>query len=152
MPWRLLHRPLQDTPHEGVLLGNHPREVAERAQHRLVRTQLIDGLDSHNFTHAVRQNPVPVGHRRNNPRNQTILEIEHRLGAEAALIGLGPKIRPGHRVYELHAQPQLSSGLPQIAFHHVARAQFSAGSADIARLIDVPGRRAACDHLEVGEA
>ena len=36
IPWRLLDRPLQDHPHDGVLLGYHPLEVAERAQQRLV--------------------------------------------------------------------------------------------------------------------
>ena len=58
----------------------------------------------------------------------------------------------GDRVHELHGEAQLRSRLPQIAFHHVASAQFLARSADIDRLVHVTRRRAARDHPEVGEA
>ena len=58
----------------------------------------------------------------------------------------------GDRVHELHGEAQLGSRLPQIAFHHVASAQFLARGADIDRLIHISRGRAARDHLEVGEA
>ncbi len=58
----------------------------------------------------------------------------------------------GDGVHELHGEAQLSSRLPQIAFHHVTGAQFLAGGAHVNRVIGVARSRTARDHPQIGEA
>ena len=45
--------------------------------------------------------------RRDDPRNQLVLKLENRFRAEGALIVLGPEMRAGYRVHELHRETQL---------------------------------------------
>ena len=58
MTRRLRNGPLQGGPRDGVLLHGDALDVAEAAQHRLVRTQLAGVLAPDRFAHAVRQDAV----------------------------------------------------------------------------------------------
>ena len=149
---RILNGPLQSVSRLRMLLGGGAFEVPEVAQHRLVRAQLIGALLSQHLADAVRQNAGAVGDGGDDPGHEVVLQLENCFRAEGPLVVLGPEMRTGDRVHELHGETQLASGVTQIAFHHVASAQFPARSADIDRFIHVPRRRAARDHPEVGEA
>ena len=149
---RILNGPLQSVSRLRMLFGSGAFEVPEVAQHRLVRAQLIRALLSQHLADAVRQNAGAVGDGGDDPRHEVVLQLEDGVRAEGALVVLGPEMSAGDGVHELHGEAQLRSRLPQVAFHHVARAQFPARGADVDRLIHVTRRRAARDHPEVGEA
>ena len=128
---RLPHRQFQAGPRSGELLGGDPLQVAEAAQHGLVGAQLLGGAAAHGLAHAPGQNSVHVGDRRNDPRNQVVLQLEDRLRAEGAFVVLGPEMSAGDRVHELHREAQLRSRLPKASLHHVARAELLAGGTDV---------------------
>ena len=73
-----------------------------------------------------------VGDRRDDPRNQLVLQLENRFRAESALVVLGPEMSAGHRIHELHRDAQPRSRLAEAALHHIARAQLFADGSHIA--------------------
>ena len=125
--------------------------VSKAAQHRLVRADLVGLFVPERFAHAVRQNAVPVSDRGNDPRDDVILQGKYVFRRQGTIVGVRPEMSTGNRVHELHRDAQPGPCVAKAPFHHVARAQFPARRPDINCLIHVPRRRAARDHLQVGE-
>ena len=117
---RFFDGPLEDRPCRGVLLGRDARVVAERAQQRLVRTELVDGLAPHRLAHAAGQDSVPVGDRGDDPGNEIVLQLEDRVGVEGAVVGLRPQVGAGACVHQLNGDAQCRARLANAALHHVA--------------------------------
>ena len=110
-----------------------------------MRGVLTSASAAQRLAHAVHQRAVLIRDRRNNPRNQIVLQLENRFRTETAFIVLSPQMSARSRINELYRDTQLRSRLPQAAFHHVARAQFCARGTHASRC----GAR---DHPEVREA
>ncbi len=144
--------PFQDPSHARMFFRRDAFHVAKRAQHRFVRTQLFIGLCAERLAHAAGQNAVHVRNRRDDPRNQIVLQLKDRLGTKGAFEVFSPEMSAAGRIDELNREPQLGPGLPKAAFHHVARAQFLAGGSHVKRLLRVARSRAARDHPEIREA
>ena len=149
--WRLLDGPLQSGPRGGVLGGNDALVIAKAAQQRLIRSQLIERLETNRLAHAVRQDAVPVGNGRHDARHQVVLQREHRLGAEGAIVCLGPEMRAGRRIHELHRHAQRRPGLAQAPLHHVAGAKLPAHRANVHGFAAETPRGAARHDAEMGE-
>ena len=151
IPRRLDDGQLQARPRRGEFLGRDALEVAEAAQHGFVRAQLLGRAAAQLPAHAPGQHPVHVGHRRDDPRHQVVLQLEQRVRAERAFVGLGPQVGPGRHVDELDRDAQLRPRLPQAPLHHVAGADRLAGIPGVLVLGDRAHRRAARDDPEVRE-
>ncbi len=81
--------------------------------------------------HGAGQNALCVGNSGNDARNEIVLQLEESIRAERALVILGPKMGARDAIHKLDGQAQLRTCLAQAAFHHVARAEFVAGGANI---------------------
>lgn len=147
---RLLDGALQVVPRHDVLLRRDPLEITKAVEQRLVGSQLIGALAAHSFAHAVRQNTVGIGDRGNDARDDVTLQLENGR-AKGAIIGLGPQMRSGIRVHELHRDAHLRARLAQAPFHHVASAKRFSGGADVEQFVRISRIGTASDHAEVGE-
>ena len=90
-----------------MLFGGPAVAVAEAAQHRLVRAQLVGTLAPERFAHGVRQDPVRVSERGDDPRDELVLQGEDVLRTERTIVCLSPEMGTGTGVDELHRNPQL---------------------------------------------
>ena len=135
-----------------VFFGRDAREIAEGAEHGLVRGQLIFTLAAQRLAHAARQNAVLIGDGGDDARNEVILQRENLSGLKVAFIVLGPEVSAAGRIDKLHGEAQLGSRLAEAALHHVAGAQFLTDGTHIDRLIGVTRSRTASDHLEIRKA
>jgi hypothetical protein len=66
---------------------------------------------------------VHVGNRRNDPRNEVVLQLENRLRTEIAFVVFRPQMSAGRGIDELHGEAQFRPGLAKAALHHVPRAE-----------------------------
>ena len=92
---RFSHRRFQTRSRRGKLFYGGELEVTEAAQDGFVGAQLLGRAAANSFTHAPGQDAVHVGDRRDDPRNQLVLELENGFRAERALVVLGPEMRAG---------------------------------------------------------
>src|SRR6266576_3636247 len=97
------------------------------------------------------QSAVLISDRRNDPRNQIVLQLENSLRTKTAFIVLGPQMSAGRCIHELDREAQLRPRLSQAAFHHVACAERLANSLNLTRITVIVQSRIACDDAEVGE-
>ena len=148
----LSHRHFQCRLCGGKIFRSDPLEIAETTQHSLVGTQLLGIAAAHSLTHAPWQHPVHIRNRRDNPRNQLVLQLENRLRTKVAFIVLSPEMSAVRRVDELNCQAQLCSRLSQAALHHVASAEILADGPHVPRLARMLRGRAPGNHSEVGES
>ena len=149
---RLLDGALQIVAGHDVLFGGDALEISKAVQQRFVGRELIGAFRADRFAHAVRQHAVRIGDGRNDARDQVVLQLENRFGAERAIVSLGPQMRSGIGVDQLHRDAHFGSGLAQAALHHVARAELFAGGAHVDQFLGVARAGTARDHAQVGEA
>jgi hypothetical protein len=97
------------------------------------------------------EHAIHVGHCANDTLSNLVLQLEDIRHLQIAIEDLGPKMRAGVSVHQLHSYAQLFSRLAQASFHDVARAQFVADSPHVDRLSEIARRRAARDHPEIGK-
>src|SRR5689334_17722752 len=142
----------QRVPCDGVLFRSSAFDVAEITQRRLGRSQLVRAFVSQDLTDAARQDSVRICYGSNDSRREIVLQFKETFRRKSALIVLRPKVRTGDRVDELHRDAQPRTGLPQVAFHHVARAEFTTDEADVRSLAGITRSGAKRYHLEIGEA
>ena len=135
-----------------MLFGGPAVAVAEAAQHRLVRAQLVGTLAPERFAHGVRQDPVRVSERGDNPWDEVVLQGEDVIGTERAVVCLCPQMRAGTGVDELHRDAQDRARLAQASFHYITRGQYLANRPHVTRLAGVPSAGTAGDDPEVREA
>src|SRR5437660_997166 len=87
-----------------VLHRGHALPVAERAQHSLMRGVLTCAPAPERLTHAMHQRAILIRDRRNNPRNQIVLQLENRFRTETAFIVFSPQMSAGGRINELYRE------------------------------------------------
>src|SRR4029077_1689463 len=149
--WCLLKGPFQSSPRRGVLLRVDAVVVGKAAQQRFVRGQLLGSSATKSFAHRSGENSARVGDRRDDTRDELILQREDFFGAERTVISLGPKMGTGIGVDELHGDSQHGPRLAKTPFHYVTRAEFLANGADVARGVRVSRGGAPRDNSEVRE-
>src|SRR5262249_44934273 len=96
------NRRLQNLADFPVFLQGDALPVTEGAQHGLVRGVFAGASASQRFAHAVNQRAVLIRDRRNNLRHQIVLQLEHGLRAETALVVLSPQMSSGLRINQLY--------------------------------------------------
>ena len=134
-----------------MLFGADADHLREAPEDGLVGSQRVGTLAPERLAHAVRQDAVRVGDRRDDPGNEIVLEREDLVRVERPVVGLGPEVRAGNRVDQLDRDPQRRAGLTQTPVQDVARAERLADGADVRRLARVARGRAAGDDPKVRE-
>src|SRR5215467_7763351 len=75
-----------------VLLRGHALPVAEGAEHSLMRGVLTNFSGAQRLAHAMHQRAVLIRDRRNNPRNQIVLQFENCFRTKGAFVVLSPEM------------------------------------------------------------
>ncbi len=131
---RLLDGALERVARLRMFVRRQPKVISQAAHERFVRREQAGVPAADGFADAARDHADHVRARRDDARNEIVLQREDLIGLEAPIVGLRPEMCAGRRVHELHRHAHRRRRVADAAFHHVSR---------------LPRRRAARDDAQV---
>jgi hypothetical protein len=134
MIWSFLDGALQRHNSRQMFVFAHMLMKPKAAQQRLVRRERFRIAITQRFGHAVGQNALCISNRSHDARHHIIEHIERVFRRERTVEGFRPEAGAVVGIDQLHRDANFRACLSNAAFHHVARAEFSADRSHVARL------------------